>query len=234
MEFIYEKKIEYGMCDTHAKLKVPEILKMVESGVASFFGIYHKDNLTLKKVYTAFWLFTKTCFQVDRLPCWDEIVIIEACRVEQSSKLTCVIEIYIHPKDTAGIRAWVECCTASLETRKLLRLQAIDFAIPESKPCPISFNKWEVDCEEQRRVKVSSSYIDFSRHVNNAEYLRILFDGYTIDELEAMKVSFVEIHYLAEAREDDILVIRKRSVEKTTFFQIIRDKPILEMLMKEE
>ena len=38
MEFIYEKKIEYGMCDTNAFLKIPEILKMVEAGVASFLG----------------------------------------------------------------------------------------------------------------------------------------------------------------------------------------------------
>ncbi|MDE6655763.1 MAG: hypothetical protein K2J85_02095 [Anaeroplasmataceae bacterium] len=234
MEFIYEKKIEYGMCDTNAKLKVPEILKIVESGVASFFGIYHKDNVTLKKVYTAFWLFTKTCFQIDRLPCWDETVVIEACRVEQASRLTCIVEVYIHPKNASGIRAWVECCTASLETRKLLRLQAIDFAIPEVKPCPIAFNKWAIDCEEQRRMTVSSSYIDYSKHVNNAEYVRIIFDGYTIEELENMKVTFVEIHYLAEAKEGDMLSISRNSVDKATFFKITRDKPILEMMMKEE
>ncbi|MDE6241561.1 MAG: hypothetical protein K2M08_03950 [Anaeroplasmataceae bacterium] len=235
MEFIYEKKIEYGMCDTNAFLKIPEILKMVEAGVASFLGIYHKDNLSVKKDYQALWLFTKTCFQIKRLPVWDETVVIEACRVEHESKVSCIIEVYIHPKNRQdGITAWVECLTASIASRKLLRLQAIDFQVPISKPCPIEFSKWDADCIEERRLTVSSSYLDYSRHVNNAEYLRILFDGYSLAEIEKMKVSFVEIHYLKESRENDILSIRKKTDGKLTYFQIMKDVPVLEMLMKEE
>ena len=235
MEFIYEKKIEYGMCDTHALLKIPEILKMVEAGVASFLGIYHKDNLSVKKDYQALWLFTKTYFEIDSLPAWDESVIIEACRVEHPSKISCIVEVFIHSKDKEeGIRAWVECLTASIATRKLLRLSAIDFNVPVSKPCPIEFSKWEIDCVEERCLKVSSSYLDYSRHVNNAEYLRILFDGYTLEELERMKVASMELHYLSEAKEKDSLSIQKKIDGKLTYFKIVKDKPVLEALMKEE
>ncbi|MDE7213077.1 MAG: hypothetical protein K2N42_00685, partial [Anaeroplasmataceae bacterium] len=228
MEFIYEKKIEYGMCDTHALLKIPEILKMVEAGVASFLGIYHKDNLSVKRDYQALWLFTKTQFKVDRLPVWDETVVIEACRVELPSKISCIVEVFIHSKDNEeGIRAWVECLTASIATRKILRLSAIDFNVPVSKPCPIEFSKWEIECVEERSLTVSSSYLDYSRHVNNAEYLRILFDGYSLEELENMKVSFMELHYLSEAKERDTLSIRKKIDGKVTYFQIVKDKPVL-------
>ncbi|MDE6407873.1 MAG: hypothetical protein K2K48_03030 [Anaeroplasmataceae bacterium] len=235
MEFIYEKKIEYGMCDTNAFLKIPEILKMVEAGVASFFGIYHKDNLSLKRDYQALWLFTKTCFKIERLPIWDEIVVIEACRVAHESRLSCIVEVYIHPKNQKeGITAWVECLSAQIASRKLLRLQAIDFLVPVSKPCPIEFSKWNIECIEQRSLVVSSSYLDYSRHVNNAEYLRILFDGFSLEEIEKMKVSYVELHYLKEAKEKDILSIRKKTEGKNTYFQIMKDVPVLEMLMKEE
>ncbi|MDE6661539.1 MAG: hypothetical protein K2J93_06935 [Anaeroplasmataceae bacterium] len=235
MEFIYEKKIEYGMCDTHALLKIPEILKIVEAGVASFLGIYHKDNLSVKRDYQALWMFTKTYFKIDRLPAWDESVIVEACRVEYASKISCIVEVFIHPKNKEeGIRAWVECLTASIATRKILRLSAIDFAIPVSKPCPIEFSKWEIECIEQRSLIVSSSYLDYSRHVNNAEYLRILFDGYTLEELDHMKVASMELHYLSEAKERDTLSIRKKADGKQTYFQIVKEKPVLEVCMKEE
>lgn len=235
MQFIYEKKIEYGMCDTHAELKIPEILKMVEAGVASFFGLYQKDNVSMKREYQALWLFTKTCFKIDRLPYWDETVVIEACRVEMASKLTCIVEIYIHPKGIVeGITAWVECLAAELATRKLLRLSAFDFQIPVTKPCPIEFGKWNVECEDERSLIVSSSYLDYSRHVNNAEYLRIIFDGYALEELDQMNVVFVELHYLKEAKEKDILYIKKKKVEQTTYFQIVKDQPVLDVLIKEE
>lgn len=234
MQLIYEKKIEYGMCDPNAQLKILEILKMIESGVASFFGMYHKDNISLKKNYQALWLFTKTAFKIDRLPYWDEMVLIEACRVEYPSKLSCLVEIHIHPKFKEGITAWVECLTADINTRKLLRLQAIDFQIPTGKPCPIEFTKWSIECVEQRKVVVTSGYLDYSRHVNNAEYIRILFDGYRLNELEKMRITFVEIHYLSESKEQDILTIKKKIEEKMTYFQIMKDKPVLEMWMKEE
>lgn len=234
MQLIYKKKIEYGMCDTNAKLKIPEILKMVEAGVASYFGLYHKDNIQIKKDYHALWLFTKTAFQIDRLPCWDETVLIEACRVAYPSKLSCIVEIKIHTENGKGITAWVECLVADMNTRKLLRLQAIDFTVFEEKPCPIEFSKWDVMCENIRSMVVTSSYLDYSRHVNNAEYLRILFDSYPLDELEKMKVSFVEIHYKSEAKEQDILNIKKKAVGKTTYFQIVKEQLVLEMMMKEE
>ena len=234
MEFIYEKKIEYGMCDINALLKIPEIFKMVESGAASFFGLYQKDNLTLRKVYGALWLFTKTSVHIEKLPVWNEMVSIEACLAGEPSKVTCVVEVFIHTKNSKqGIRAWVECCSASIETRKLLRLSAIDFEIPFESSSP-EYSKWEEELEQFKTLTVSSSYIDYSRHVNNAEYIRILFDGYSIEELEQMHIKNIEVHYLAEAKEKDMLTIFSKKIEKTTYFQIYRDKLILEMKMEEE
>ncbi len=235
MRKIYEKKMEYGMCDTKALLKLPEIFKMVESGVASFLGLYQKDNLSMKRIYGALWLFTKTIVQIDELPFWDDIVEIEACRVGEPSKITCIIEVFIHSKNASkGIHAWVECCAANIETRKLLRLQSFDFEIPiETATAPV-YTKWSKELEEERKMVVLSSYIDFSRHVNNAEYLRIIFEGYSIEELEQMKIKNMEIHYLAESKEKDTLSILKKKEDKTMYFQVYRDKPILELKMEEE
>lgn len=231
---IYEKKIEYGMCDTNALLKVPEIFKIIESGVASFFGLYQKDNVTMKKQYNAMWLFTKTKVEIDQLPAWNDTVSIEACCAKNNSKITCIIEVFIHSNNSnQGIRAWVECCAASIASRKLLRLQAIDFAIPAESMTNISYSKWEEELEKDRSMTVTSGYIDYSRHVNNAEYIRILFDGFTIEQIENMHIKHIEVHYLSESKEQDILTIFKKKIERITYFQIYRDRPILEMKMEE-
>lgn len=231
---IYEKKIEYGMCDTNALLKIPEIFKIVEAGVASFLGLYQKDNVTMKKQYDALWLFTKTKVEITQLPAWNDIVSIEACCVKNDSKIACIIEVFIHSNHSnQGIKAWVECCVASIASRKLLRLQAIDFAIPAESKIDISYNKWKEDLEEDRSIIVTSGYIDYSRHVNNAEYIRILFDGFTIEQIENMHPKHIEVHYLSESKEQDILTIFKKKIGHTTYFQICRDQPILEMKMEE-
>lgn len=232
---IYQKKIEYGMCDTFAQLKLPEILKMVEAGVASYFGLYHKDNPTIKKDYGALWLFTKTKVEIDRLPLWDEVVEIEAARVMLDSKLSVIVEIYIHPiEEQRGIHAWVECSSASISTRKLLRLTAIDFEIPFEKECQIQYEKWNEELSFLKSLKVSSSYIDYSRHVNNAEYLRMLLDCFKIEELEKISCKRFEIHYLKESKEDDLLEIRYKKIKKYRYFSIVRDVEVLEVRMEEE
>ncbi len=222
------------MCDTNAQLKLPEILKMVEAGIASFFGIYHKDNPTIKKEYSALWLFTKTKVVINRLPLWDEVVQISARRVFLDSKLSVIVEVYIHSvHETEGIYAWVECCTASIETRKLLRLTAIDFQIPIQGPCPVSFQKWNEELSYLRSITISSSYIDYSRHVNNAEYLRLLLDCFTIEELEKISCKGFEIHYLKEAKEEDVLEIQYKKINDCRYFTIKRELPILEVRMEE-
>ncbi len=234
---LYDKKIEYGMCDTNACIKPVEILKIIEAAVASFFAVYSKDNLTIKKEYQALWLFTKTKYEVERLPLWNEEVHVEACRASFDSKLVAVIEIYIHPKDQAeGIHAWVECTAASIATRKLLRLSAIDFTIAEEKTGFIGFSKWEriEDYEEVYQLKVTASYLDYSRHVNNAEYVRILMDSFSLKEIEQLSIKTLEIHYLKESYEQDELHIFRTKQEQQYCFSLQTDLPIVEMRMEEE
>ncbi|MDE6584360.1 MAG: hypothetical protein K2K15_03060 [Anaeroplasmataceae bacterium] len=235
MTKIFERKIEYGMCDTASKLKIVEIVKLIEAGVASFLKLYQKDNFTMKFQYGALWLFTKTKFQIEELPGWDEDVIVEARRIAYESKLLAVIEIFIHTKNNdKGITAWVECCCARIETRKLLRLSEYDFEIPAEIEDDISFERFDASVEESRKLVVSSSYIDYSHHTNNAEYLRMIMDEFSVAQLEELKIKTVEIHYLAETKEKDELTVMKAYKDGIHYFKIAKDKPVVEVQMKEE
>ena len=233
---IYEKKIEYGLCDTNACLKLTEIVKIIEAAVASFYGVFHKDNLTLKKEYNAAWLFTKTRFEIERLPLWDEDVVIEAERVSYESKLLSVIKVYIHPKNLKeGIYGWVETALADIPSRRLLRLSGVQLDIPMEESLFSGYSKWE-DLEgfkESYKLQVTQGYLDYSRHVNNAEYVRMLMDCFTLEEIEKMNIRTVEIHYLKESYEKDELHILKAKHLNSTYFRILRDVPILEMKMEE-
>lgn len=60
---------------------------------------------------------------------------------------------------------------------------------------------------------VRTSDIDMGRHMNNVAYLRMLCDSFTVEELEAMNITEMEIMYLSSCFEGDVLDIMRRKTD---------------------
>jgi acyl-ACP thioesterase len=54
-----------------------------------------------------------------------------------------------------------------------------------------------------------SQDIDFSNHVNNAVYVRDIMNSLSNDFLDKVSITDVEMHYIAESKEGQILKIYK-------------------------
>lgn len=79
-------------------------------------------------------------------------------------------------------------------------------------------NDVQPDGEMQRRVVFSM--LDHTRHVNNSEYIRMLFDLLHEKEFDTQQPFVIELNYNMESRLDEDLTIRHWQVEQEHFIQI--------------
>ena len=72
--------------------------------------------------------------------------------------------------------------------------------------------------------KVHSQDIDFSNHVNNAVYVRDIMNSLSNDFLNKVSITDVEMHYIAESKEGQILKIYKKELENNIIRFLIKEK----------
>ncbi len=93
----------------------------------------------------------------------------------------------------------------------------------------ISFTRFvTTDLPETERVKVRYAGIDFAGHTNNKEYIRFMLDTYSVRELETRPIREMEVVYLSQSYENDILTVRKGSFQNKDIILIQKeDKTIV-------
>ena len=69
-------------------------------------------------------------------------------------------------------------------------------------------------------MKVRSTNIDFCHHTNNIEYIRFLLNTYTVEQLENSIIKEIEIDYINQSFEGQILDIYKKTVGNKDIFEI--------------
>lgn len=70
------------------------------------------------------------------------------------------------------------------------------------------------DAEEISRYKVTSGDLDTSRHMNNVEYVKVMFGALTSAQLAEMDITDVEIAYKNQCYEGEELSVRMKETEK--------------------
>ena len=78
------------------------------------------------------------------------------------------------------------------------------------------------DAEEIGRYKVASGDLDTSRHMNNVEYLKVIFSAFTSSQLEEMNVTEVDITYKNQCYEGEELILKRKSTEDGCEIGIIK------------
>ena len=78
------------------------------------------------------------------------------------------------------------------------------------------------DAEEICRYTVASGDLDTSRHMNNVEYLKVIFSAFTSSQLEEMNVTEVDITYKNQCYEGEELVLKRKTAEDGCEIGIIK------------
>ncbi len=189
--------------------------QLIQDAITELMGELKIDGFTVKEKYNAFWVFTKTRTRFIKTIAWrDEITVSSFISFISVVKMNIDVEI----RDKFGeIAAYsrTELCALDIRTQRITRLSliGIDNAMLDSrKPMEISFARFDgSDLPPFGSVQIKYTNIDFSHHTNNTEYIRLIMNTYSVEEMESKQITEMEIIYSSQTFENDVLQIRKKS-----------------------
>lgn len=213
MELTDKKKVEISMIGSDGNMSVVGLFQIIQDAVTDLLCLHKLDAPTLRDEYNAIWLFVKTKAKLFKKLCCQEAFTIHAFFSYISlAKMHIDVQITNAGGETA-MYSRTEICALDIEKQAIRRLPTVgvDTSMPtRSENTDIEFTRFEeTDLPLTDSIRVSSTSIDMSHHTNNAEYVRIIMNTFSIAETEAMSIKDMELFYTGQSYENDVLNIRK-------------------------
>ena len=220
------------------KMGPSQAVCLLQDGFTECFEDMKKNNIVLREKYNAFWAITKSKIVMEKAPSWLDIVRYDAFPINNRivrTDVNCIV------KDKTGdvlFRAVEELCVLDGDTRKPRKLSTIEYPTDGFEPAILEpcFETFAID-EDNKIVsydqKIYSEYIDMSGHLNNIEYVKLAMNTFSVAFTHEHSIKTMEMHYIRECREGDILTINLYEAGENVFYcKILRqDRLVFEMKM---
>lgn len=225
---IYSKQQIVGSTQVgaDANLSTLGLFGIVESAITEGMGMQHIDGLTIRRLYNAFWVFTKNKIIILKSAGWGDVLTVESF---VSSKSAAKLNVDTALKDANGqIVAYSRCemCPLDAASGRIIRTSAVgvdEKIIAEQAQMEITFDRLDTDnLPVVEEVTVRSTNIDFSKHCNNVEYLRFIFNTYTVAEVVSRPIREIEVNYVSQSYEGDELCVCKKTEADCDLFVITK------------
>ena len=146
-------------------------------------------------------------------------------------KINLSVEI-IDKNNEIAIYSKTELCALDIDTQRIRKISTVgvdDSMLEEKHPIEIVFNKLDgVNLPLIDKVQIKYTNIDFAHHTNNLEYVRIIMNTYNVAQIENQDIKEMEIIYLNQSFENDILNIRKSNFNDKDIVVLEKDsQPIV-------
>ena len=226
---IYKKQQTVGSTQVgaDAKLSVMGLFGVVETAITEGMGALKIDGMTVRRLYDAFWVFTKNRIKILKSLTWGENFQVESY-ISSISSAKMVVDTAL--KTMQGeIVAYSSCemCALDVATGRIRRTSSVgvdEHIVAELPQVSIEFDKIDdTDLPMVETVKVRSTNIDFSQHCNNVEYLRFLLNTYDVCELVNRPIKEIEVCYVNQSYEGDELTVHKQATEQRDTLSIKKD-----------
>lgn len=231
MKLIKKQKVCASITDSLANLSVIGIFQTVEDAVTELLGELKADNITMKKADNAIWVIAKNRIKILKNIAWNEDFY-TVCFISSITRATVNVDIAIkNQSKELCVYSRVELCALDLQTERIKRISAVGIAdriIPEKPETDIAFTRFDRgELPECGQVQVKYTSIDFSRHTNNIEYIRFMLNTYSVRELETRPVKEMEILYINQSFEGDVLTIHRGSLEGKDVFLLQKEAKVV-------
>ncbi len=238
-EYKSKYEITYTELNHDIELGLTNAIELVQSILTDYFVTFGSDNETIKNKNNALWVLSKTKVHFNKSPKWRDFIDgksytikIKPIRVEMET-------IFTNENDEYLFSAKQEICPIDIDTRKIRKIDTIEYpkdmeTTPAFDKEPYSRLKEEFTEEDfVYEQKIYSPDIDFSRHTNNASYVRFIANVLSCDFLDKNQITDFEIHYINESVEGQILRIYKKDRENEMEFLIKEgDREIARAILK--
>ena len=232
MGLVKRQKVAASVSDFNANLSVMGAFQIVEDVVTEYMGDLKIDGVTSKKLYNAVWVFAKTKIKFLDSIAWNSEYTVTAF-ISKISAVTINIDVGI--KNTSNelcVYSRIELCaldTNSGRIRKVSTVGVNDSITTENPLLDISFTKKM--CAEDlpifEQVKVRFTNIDYVIHTNNKEYIRFLLNTYSVEDIRRKPIREMEIVYVNQSFENDILTIKHGNFDDKDIFVIQKEDKVI-------
>ena len=212
---IYTKQQIVGSTQVgaNAQLSAMGVFGVVESAITECMGSQHIDGLTTKRLYNAFWVFTKNCIKIYDSAHWGEVLAVQSF-ISGVSLVKMTVDTVLKKSDgTLVAYSRCEMCALDASTGRIRRTSTVginESIAVETPLMEVAFEKFdESNLPQVETVTVRSTNIDFCQHCNNVEYLRFLFNTYKVSELIDNPVKEIQVDYINQSYEGDALAVHK-------------------------
>ena len=231
MKLIKKQNLSASMVASNESLSVMGAFQIIQDAVTECMGELKIDGITVKREYNAFWVFVKSRAKFFKKLGWgDEYTVCAFLSSMSLAKLYVDVEVR-DKSDDRVFYARVELCVLDIATQRIKKVASV--GVNESMLTPataeITFGKFdETELSLIEQVKVRSTNIDHSHHTNNLEYLRFIMNTYSVAEIEAKTVKEMEINYVSQSYENDVLNVLKAHSDGRDYIVLQKDgKPVI-------
>jgi acyl-ACP thioesterase len=179
----------------------------------------HADNLGagidhIKEAFGVAWILMRMRLEVNRMPHLEEPVFVETWPQPPRVRYERDYTIRAEADGELLARAVSSWILMDLETHDITKGKVFDYTFD------IRESERAIDCKlrqlkapgpltrvDERPVRYGD--IDYNLHVNNARYIDLIMDCYSLEFHQRYEVGAIEVNYINEIRPDETLVISK-------------------------
>lgn len=235
MKYSKTDKIPFSCCNSNADLSLLGATKLTQDACCYALEVVGTSNAILRKNYNAMWVITKNRIKFFKNIAWADEFKIESF-ISGISKITIMVDTLIKNKnDEIVVYSKSELCAVDLTTRRIRKIETVGLSLDLDVDTPLldlggysQFDK--TDLNEICDFIVPSTSIDYSKHMNNTEYVRHIMNTYSVEKLSSHIIKDFEIWYVKESKENDKLTIKKMTENNTDYFIIQRNDEIITKL----
>lgn len=220
-------RVDASKTDLRFDLSIAGILELLEDVQTRHTDEMKVDAPNMRANDNAFWVITRNYIHIDRMPHWEETVVVGTYPLKPSA-IRSERQNYID--DLQGnnlISCKTEWCALDLTTRKLRPVSTITSypkeLVHKTEKRYLSFPATPnvaLTCDDfvySRPMRVTD--LDFNMHVNNVRYANYIVDCYPSDFWLSHDVTDIRIDYISECREGELLHMYAKISENTLRFE---------------
>ena len=241
--YLNENRLVYlSDTDYSGYLSVPSMFRYFQDIAtchADILGVGYQ-NMIKKNM---FWVAVKTIVEIKNRPYVNDNIILETFPSEPV-KLRCDRNYNIYDfKGDIMIQAKTEWTVINFITKRPEQFREVypsNIEYVDDKPILLTnyskYDQLSADYNKVCEYKVVSTDLDLGMHLNNAEYIRIIFSLYKTEELKNMNITKVEINYKSPAYEGEVITFYKKESTYSDEFIVLNkdDKVVINAIILKE
>lgn len=228
-EYILNTTVLSGQCDSLMRFKAEAAFMTFQDVASTHATFLGADDFSMLEKDNAMWVISKTKVKINKLPLWNDEVTIRTWPMGAEG-VRCNRCYQIIKDEEVLINAITEWVIIDATTRTLRKVETTSYPTDidwiTEKSVEEKFRRFKDDFTEEDFINkrtVRSTDIDVTHHTNNVKYISMLLDTFSVRELELMRWEDIEVSYLNESLEGEVLSIYRKKKEDGYYFSIKKE-----------